>query len=250
LTAFADDSAYTKLKYFIGILSSFGIFYAVASDMAAFYRMYYDPKLPLIWTEFYLAVVLLRWLLDLVDLFYAREVVYKRDDMSAMMLDSISAKTFRVRSLKHFVLYQRAWASVSVRDGIIIWVLAGLQNAKRLALVSIPQTFIMGAALYFKNNQTLEEGELPDTKTITIYIINLLTLFVDMSRLIHLIMLYPCFRCCLCGAIDQSMSLWDLMNLKMETVLNKMLQDDPSSASELYSIEQKNLQNPSNDSFK
>jgi hypothetical protein len=249
LKAFSDNSSCTKMKYLFALLSSLGVLFSAASDITAFNHLHQDVAVPIVWAKCYLAVLFLGWMLDCVDFFYARDVVYKRDDMSSMLMDSMSSKMFQVQSLRHFVLYQQASSNVGFCDGILMGVLSGIQNGKRLLLVSIPQAVIMGVALYYNNEHEFEERKLPNLKSMIIYSINLITLFGDITRLIHLIILYPCIRCCLCGMVDRSMSLWDFLNLRIEKALNKMLRD-PNIASALFTEEKKKFEVQGSDSKK
>lgn len=204
------------------MLCGLSYFISYVSDIWALYVLFSDSKIPSGVAIAYLVIFFVSLIIGYFDLSIANGVL-KRQDLSAIYIDSLANILFQVRGgLASYGLISVISDYTSFFDSILIAILQVLQNAVRVLLVTFPQIVIsITAAVYQSQGSSSSKIIIKFLP----FLFKLLTLVVDCYKLFWFVMIYPFLRCYILLSKKIQMTLWDYINLRIEKVLNKMLKD-------------------------
>eukprot|EP00475_Leptophrys_vorax_P027802 TRINITY_DN3971_c0_g3_i1.p1 TRINITY_DN3971_c0_g3~~TRINITY_DN3971_c0_g3_i1.p1 ORF type:complete len:385 (-),score=127.01 TRINITY_DN3971_c0_g3_i1:936-2009(-) len=219
---YEEGGCLNNLFFILNAVGLFAYFATILSDIYSLYALHVNPAIPVLIFYIYLGV----FLVSLLFVFVETSVASKRlnmDDFSAIILDELASQMFSLRSLAHFCLVDKIKAKFGITDRIVLKLMYGLQNGRRLLIVTIPQTVLSAIALYFKSQG---KDDISLAISVLPYVLKFASLFNQFTVLINMLIFYPLVRCCIRVRQKDDMSLWDYMNLMTEKILNKFI-DDP-----------------------
>jgi len=217
-----DASWSKKFAYLSSVSSVVSYFLTFGSDVYAAYQLYIDPAFPKPLFGAYVVIIIISWILSVFELSIAKSIL-DQDDLSATIIDDLTRRFYQVKSWGHFGLVQTVLSDhFGCQEKVFFFVLSGLNNAKRLIFVAIPQIIVVSLALKLSNT-----GGAVNLKTLVSLSVNMFTLSADVAKIWCILYFYACVRCC----AKKDMSLWDNLNLRVEKSLNKMLKKHPEYAS-------------------
>jgi len=215
---------------FVFLLSYFA---TLLSDVYSLYALKINPAIPNALFIVYLVI----FVISLFFVFTEVNIASRRlvqDDFSAIILDDLACQFFVVRSFGHFCLVDKVKSKFGITDKVVLKVMYGLQNGRKLLMVTLPQAICMFIALLYKGNVN---ANLSFAIKVLPYVIKFVLLYSSIYTLFLLAFVYPCLKCAIKLRQKENMSLWDYMNLMVEKILNKFLKDpkagDPNKANKV-----------------
>jgi len=203
-----------------------GYYLSPLSDVYSLWALYVNPVIPKVLFGVYAGIFAISLCFNFVETNIAARRL-ESQDFSAIILDQLACSMYVVRSFDHLCLVDKAKSKFGLTDMLVVKVMNGLQNGRRLVFVTVPQAICMLVALTFKSQGA---SNLSIAISVIPFVIKFVLLYDQLSNLFVLICLYPFLRCCIKVRERESMSLWDYMNLMVEKILNKLLKE-PGAAS-------------------